>query len=145
MNFHSNKIFILGIISVVIISAFLYKAYSVDLQEEKEKEVINAQLLKEKEIISEKGKMDENARREDQTGRENQKELLNSCLKIGLEYFEKAQKQVLVPYYNQCVEIGNRYPSLGSECLNDLSKKRSEVRNDLEKSEADCYKRYPQK
>lgn len=68
-----NKIFILIVIFIVIIAVFGYKAYSTNLQSDKEKEVIQTQLIKEKEILDLKAQ-------QQQKESEEKTILLNDCI-----------------------------------------------------------------
>jgi len=137
MKYHQDKIFILAITLIVIVYIFSYKTYSVNLQ----KEVINSQLLKENKVIQEKEKVDENKRQEEQAEGERQRELLNSCLQISLDYEKKAYELIRVQS-NECIE---KFPSRESQCWDNYNNSRSEIKNNVEKSEDNCYKKYPQK
>ena len=145
MKYHYDKIFILAILLIVIVFSFLYKTYSINLQKEKEKEVINTQLLKEKEIIKEREKIDEKIKQENQIEINNQKEHLDACLQDIIEYQKKAYDQVIIPYYNKCEDMYNRNPISGGGCFKALNDARAELKDDAEKSEENCYKKYPQK
>ena len=145
MKHNSNKAFLLVLVLIVIIFSFLYKDYSVKLQEEKEKEIISAQLEKEKGIIKEKEKVDENIEQENQIEKEKQKELLNSCLKGVLDLSNEVLNQIIIPRTNECIEMGDKNPTLGIKCFDSLDNFRSKVEDDENNDRADCYKKYPQK
>ena len=126
MKYNSDKIFILFIVAIIIISAFLYKGYSINLQEEKEKGVINAQLIKEKEIIKEK---------EEKENKENEEKRINleNCLTLVEERVDRLFKS----NFKNCDTISG----INFKCLNEIEIGAEKIRKE---GKSECFKKYPQ-
>lgn len=119
MKYNSDKIFILFIIAITIISAFLYKGYSINLQEEKEKEVINAQLIKEKEIIKEKEEIEN---------------ITKMKLKSQLDYFDSIFENILIDAHINCGWLAEHNNAI----LRNDSEIKTDFTNSLETDKSNC-------
>ena len=125
MKYNSDKIFILFIVAIIIISAFLYKSYSINLQEEKE--VINAQLIKEKEIIKEKEEIENNKKQETEN-------ITKMKLKSQLDYFDSIFENVLIDAHINCGWLAEHNNAI----LRNDSEIKKDFTNSLEIDKSNC-------
>ena len=89
-----TTILIIAIILIVFIGIFGYKIFSIKLQENKEKEVIQAQLLKEKEILELKSE-------QKQIEKEIELSQLDSCIKTAA--YNMLETGQSMGYYNPII------------------------------------------
>lgn len=127
MKYNSDKIFVLFVIAIIIISAFLYKGYSVNLQKEKEKEVINAQLIKEKEMIKEKEEIENNKKQEIEN-------VTRIKLKSQLDYFDSIFENILIDAHINCGWLAEHNNAI----LRNDSEIKEDFTNSLEIDKSNC-------
>lgn len=140
-NMNKNKSFIILVLGVIIVSIFVYKAYSTNLQKDKEQAVIQTQLLKEKEILEQKQIYELEKE-------QNQKRLQDICLSQAADNAREKLDFFGFPpdkFVEKCIEEGNFIIRARENCIsvgNDLIQ---DLNDDFEKEEAECYQRYPLK
>ena len=94
-----NKKAVIIIIVVFFVGLFGYKTFSVKIQEEKEKKIIQAQLLKEKTILDLQQEQKDQEKQTELAEQRLQENLLNSCLKKAVN--DALDKGVFLGVYNK--------------------------------------------
>jgi len=148
---NKNIILVSILALVMIISAFAYKSYSVNLQKEKELFIIEAQQQKEQAILQEKNDAQEKEKLEKSAA-------LKSCI-VQAKNLERTQWQNIFNSFGSgaigntnaldlvtnAIAFCNKLPTTKEQnaCISILSEHSSNIIRDFNEAETKCYNRFP--